>query len=104
MSSDPATDLVERLCEPLTLGGDELGEAVALVLELPDPLFEPGGVAACRFGLARELGCEVRERVPVLLELRGGAGELGLEPRDDVRLAAPERGLWSGDGSRLTRR
>src|SRR5579884_3767229 len=87
MAPDASAQLVERLLEPLA--GDELAQAVPLGLELADPLPEPLGVLPGRLGLARELRGHVGERLAVLLELRAGRGEVGLELRDDARLAAP---------------
>ena len=101
MTPDAAAERVERLLEPLALPVDELVQAVTLGLELADPSLELLGIPAGSLGLAGELRGEVRERLPVLLELRAGCCELGLELGDDLGLAPPERPLlclggWSG--------
>ena len=69
MAPDAAAEVAERLVEPLALLGHELQEAVPFGLELTDVLLEPQCVPARRLGLPGELGREVCERVPVLLEL-----------------------------------
>ena len=91
MPPDPAAERVECLLEPFALVGDELLQAVPFGYELADSLLELLGVLTCGLRLARELRCQVRERLPVLLELRSGGRELDLELRDDVGLAAPAR-------------
>ena len=69
MSPDAAAELVERPPEPVLFFGDERQEAVPFGLELVDLLLEILRVSAGRLGLARALRCEIRKRLPVLLEL-----------------------------------
>src|SRR5436853_276965 len=89
--ADTATERVERLFEALALDCDKLVQFVPLGFELADPQLELLRVQLGCLGLAGELRRELRERLPVLLELSAGRHEVGLELRDDVGLSAPPR-------------
>jgi hypothetical protein len=52
VAPDAASELVERVFEPLTFRGDELLQTVSLGFELTDSLLEPFCVALGRLRLA----------------------------------------------------
>ncbi len=52
VAPDAASELVERVLEPLTFRGDELLQTVSLGFELTDSLLEPFCVALGRLRLA----------------------------------------------------
>ena len=95
MPPDSAAEVVEGPVEPLALLGHDSQEAVPFGLELTDLPLELLCVPARRLRLPSELGREVRERAPVLLELRDGRSQLRLELGDDARLTTPARRPWS---------